>query len=621
MTKNYDEGQVKSLQGLKGIRAKISMYMGDLDTVPWTAVREAADNCADEFIAGRNDLCYIHIGKQGNWVADNGQGIPTGNIDVEDPVTHTKHKISAFKAIVSLVHTGGKFDDEAYKVARGSHGTGIKGTNAASSKFQAWTFYKGQWYTLAYAKGVETQALTKVKTGPKLPNGKTPTKGTVIYTEIDKTLVPSTKIDLKLVQDWAKVSAYLMPGFKVILEAGTKSKTYFFKDGPKAFVKDTCDRLECTTLGQVFYATSPLCDIALAFTDYDGRALSFYTNALNNIDGGTHASSTYSALYACLKPYAKRGKDNFTIEDIKEGLIGIVNVKLSAPKFSSQTKEKLSDERAKGPLLELLTSELEKFFKGNKALAGRICERAAQLKDLKNQFTASKKVLKELNNVKKFGMPSKFAGANRAKPEDRETYVVEGESAAGTAVKARDYHFQEVLPLKGKIMNAGKAKGDSVLESEEVIYILAALGYDPKASDPLSKLRTGKFICLADADADGQHINSLLLTLLWKYIPGLFTRGMVFIADSPEYCAIAGKEKTLYTGNTLDEVKAKVPKGTDILHLKGWGEASVDLLKKVAFDPKSRTLIKIGVIDKAGNAEFVKLMGEDTQYRKTLMGI
>ena len=617
--KAYNEKSIQSLQGLGAIRKKPTMYIGDLDIGAWSILREVADNAVDEALEGHNSLCHIILAKTGNWVIDNGRGIPVKDIPVIDPVTHKKHQVSALKAIVALTHTSGKFDDKAYSASRGTHGVGVKCTTALSEKFQVWTFFEGSWYTIAYESGKEVKGVTKT-TAPKLPNGSRPKKGTVVFSKPDSTILPSIDIPAKLALQWGKVTAYLCPGLKVIVEKGERSQEFFFKNGPKDFVKDRVTELKAVPLGAPALVTSPLVDLALAFTDYDGNAVGSYVNGLENIDGGTHLDSLYKALSKALVPY-KKAKQKFTINEVKEGLVGLVNCKLSSPRFSSQTKEKLVDERAGGPLEELLLKELATFFKGNKALAGRICERADKLKELKGQFTASKKVIRELNSIKRSGFPAKFSPSAKAPPEKRELYLVEGESAGGSARQARNKDFQEVLPLKGKPLNAMRHSTQKVTESQEIIYIMAALGFAPDVVDPYNKLRVGKIILLADGDADGAHINSLLLAFFYRYLPKLFTLGKVYVVDAPEYIANDSKTGALVRGKNKEDILAKVSKGTSIKHIKGWGELDPDELAELAFNSDSRRLIKVTPAMGKEKADFVALMSENADYRKELLGV
>ena len=318
---------------------------------------------------------------------------------------------------------------------------------------------------------------------------------------------------------------------------------------------------------------------------------------------------------------SKKRNHTFTLNEVKEGLVGLVNVKLSSPQFDSQTKEKVVDERANIPVKDAVLKALTEFFKANKALATSLCDRATQLKDLKSKFVASKKVLRELKNIQRSGFPSKFSSSSKAPPDKRELYLVEGESAGGSARQARDKDYQEVLPLKGKIINSVKGVPSKVLESQEILYLMACLGFSPDIADPYSKLRVGKIMILADPDPDGHHINSLVLAFFFKFMPKLFSMGKVFIIDSPEYVATHPKTGKLIRGTDTQSMIDKVPKGTAIKHIKGWGETDVDELCELAFDPKTRKLIQIQQAKGQDSKDFVLLMGENAQYRKTLLGV
>jgi DNA gyrase subunit B len=303
-------------------------------------------------------------------------------------------------------------------------------------------------------------------------------------------------------------------------------------------------------------------------------------------------------------------KQQFTNHDFRDGMIGIVNAKLHKAQFSSQDKAKLTDERMGKDFEELVLADAEKFFKSNKAMAKRLCDRAAKINELKNKFKSSKAVATALGKVKRQGLPPNFAPAHKSvKPADRELIIVEGASAAGPLRQVRQKH-QALLPLKGKIMNVQRAKGDKALLSRDILNILGAMGFDPKAEDPLAKLQIGKIICLADPDPDGHHINCLLLTLFKTYLPGMFERGMIYVADTPEFYAISKDQ--IFVGDKLSEVRAKLEKAkikADVFHVKGWGEVDAQVVKKWVIDTDSRKLIKLNALSAEDKTVFGRLMG------------
>lgn len=623
----YDESSIKSLTFPDSIRKKPGMYIGPTDGRGiWTILREVLDNATDEALAGRNKSCLVHVSADGVYtVADSGEGIPVKAIEVRDSVHGKSHKISALRAAVSMTHTGGKFDadNQAYLASRGSHGVGQKATNALSDKFEVWTCRDGQWWNIAYAKGKMIHDVVKCQ-APKVI-GVTAKRGTVVRFKPDLSIFSEKSFSMTMLREWCEMTAYFTPGYslRAVVETKTKrlDKTFCQAHGVRnLLVHLVTEKYKCNPMGKPFWVTGhPLADVAVGFTDFDGQALRGYTNGLSNADGGLHVDSVYKSIHAALKPFIKRTHD-FTLNELKEGIVGVVNAKLSAPQFDSQTKDRLVDTRVGQPLQDELVKLFNEFFKKNRSLAIQILDRCTRLKALKTEFTASKKVLKALNSVKREGFPTKFATAPRCIAMKRETFIVEGDSAGGGGKQARDKHFQEVLPLKGKPINAMR-QPMKALESQELLFMLSAIGYNPNAADPYKDLRTGKIILLADGDADGSHIESLLCAALYKFLPELFKRGMVYTVNSPEYIAHHPKTNKLVSGGTKEELLKKVPPGTAIKHIKGWGEIDPPVLRELAFDPNTRSLIQITAVNKADGQEFVKLMSDDPTTRKALLGV
>ena len=504
--KKYDSSSIDTLRFPDAIRKNCAMYLGSTDEHGrWLIARELLDNGFDEFLAGRNKSVALIECKDGTyWVLDNGSGIPQGfkTFEVNLNGKIVKNKIPTMQAIFSELHTSGKFRSEAYKTSVGTHGVGAKGTNATSDLFDVYTKFDGSWYSIKFEKGILKSPVKKIK-APKGPTGKVLTSGTAIHFKPDA-LIFSGKSDINLsfAHSWAEITSYLNPGFTVLImdKKGKKTK-YYSKDGAKAYVSKILEELKAQAEPSRFVFSNDLADVVIAFSNADGLNIRGYTNGLYNSQGGKHVDSVCSALLSALKPFAKK-KQTISAYDVREGLVGIVNMKLHKAEFSSQDKARLTDIRAGDDFVALLTKQFEKFFKSNKSLALRLCEKASKLSELRSQFKASKKVVQALNQIKKKGMPEKYAAFDaRSKFDDRELLIVEGESAGGNLRKKRK-PYQALLPLRGKIKNAEKS-GDKVLESEEVINILGAIGFDPKAKNPLDKLQVSKIICLADPDPDG----------------------------------------------------------------------------------------------------------------------
>lgn len=590
------------------------MYIGGTDAHGlFVILRELADNAVDEYLAGRNKFAAIKIGTDGSyWVQDGGSGIPQGTKTVEVNVNGkiVKSSMPTMQAVFGELHTSGKFRSDAYAVSIGSHGVGVKGTNATSEFFDVVTCYKDKWFKIGFKKGKLSTPLAPTKAPVSPFSGKPLSKGTLVHFKPDASIFSVKSFPPQMLVEWAEVQAYLNPGLQVAVSVKGKQKSWISKEGPKEYIAKRLTTLKAEAEPDMFEFRGDLAHAVVAFSNADGFELRGYTNGLTNSQGGKHVDSVANALFQAVKLHAG-AKQEFSAADFRDGMVGIVNAKLHKAAFSSQDKAKLTDDRMGKDFLDMVLVEAKKFFAGNKAMAKRLCDRAAKINELKTKFKASKAVATELNKVKKQGLPPNYAPAHRSVPvAQRELFIVEGDSAAGGFRKVREKH-QALLPLKGKIMNVLKARGDRALISRDVLNILAAIGFDPKAEDPLKKLQVGKIIQLSDADPDGSHINCLLNALLARYLPGMYDQGMVYVADMPEFYALVKDQ--IFTGDTLSEVQAKMKKAGakgDVQHAKGWGEVDEQVLKVLAVDP-TRRLIKIDPLTDEDRTAFFSLMGKD----------
>lgn len=612
MTKNYDSDSIQTLRGLESVRKNPAMYIGGTDGYGiFVCMRELLDNAADEYLAGRNKSVGAFIDSDGSyWVQDAGSGIPQGikTFELEVNGKTVTSTIPTMQSVFSELHTSGKFKSDAYKVSIGSHGVGVKGTNATSEYFEAYTCYKDVWYSIKFKRGKLVQPVQKTK-APKSPiTGKLMTRGTLIHFKPDPTIFTAKSFPPSMMLEWAEVMSYLSPGFQIVLKVKDKVKSFLSKEGPKDYIKMRLAKLQAEAEADMFESSTDLATVVVAFSNVDGFELRGFTNGLSNSQGGKHVDSVAHGLFRALQPYVA-AKQTFTHHDFRDGLLGIVNAKLHKAQFSSQDKAKLTDPRMGKEFEDQIFEEAVKFFKSNKSMARRLCERASKINELKNKFKNSKAVATALNKVKKQGLPPNFAPAHKSvPPKDRELIIVEGASAAGPLREVRQKH-QALLPLKGKILNVGKAKGDRALLSKDILNILGAMGFDPKAQDPLAKLQLGKIICLADPDPDGHHINCLLLTLFKTYLPGMFDRGMIYVADTPEFYSI--HKDQIFVGEKISEVKEKLRKAgvkADVFHVKGWGEVDAQVVKKWVIDD-TRKLIKLNALTAEDKSVFGRLMG------------
>lgn len=522
-----------------------------------------------------------------------------------------------------------------------THGVGMSAVNAVSAEFDVWTCREKQWYHTAYAKGKETSPVSKVK-APLIEKVKyKATKGTVIRFKLDASVFPKgAKFDESKAHDWAEFNTYLNAEFKVVV-VGQKTKpiTYYHPEGLWGLIEKTYlqqrqgDMSWDETVGDTNVnleiplgnGSNMWCDYAFIMApNVEGVHLSLYTNGVYNPDGGVHQEAFWSSLMKALAEFAP-ARSSYSVSDIKEGVIGIINVKINEPQFNNQTKEKLVDPRIKKPLEQALYDDFYEFFRSNKAFVKDLCNRASELNALRGKVAEQRRALltiKKASNVK----PAKFANVvGNVDKTKIEIFPCEGDSAGGTAKQARYKNFQAVLPLKGKPLNAMKAEDAKVLVSEEVLNIFNCIGYIPDGKSTPDGF--GKIILLSDSDVDGYHINALVLTIIQKYMPELFEQEKVFVVDTRN-CKVYGKSKSgnYYFGrkpqDVIDQAKeAKDPIVGKPSYLKGWGELDPAGLRIAAMNPATRKLIKLTGLSRKQVEQFEALMGKDTAFRKALVGV
>jgi DNA gyrase subunit B len=444
----YDSTSIDTLRFPYDVRANPGVYLGSVDAAGvWVAVREPLDNVVDEFLAGRGSNVHLHVDADGSyWVADDATGIPQG---IKKHVAHINGKdievkTPTMQAIFGELHTSGKYRSEAYKVSRGTHGIGVKGTNATAEYFEAWTYYKGKWYSLRFEGGVLKRKVAECK-APKLWDKTVAKLGTVIHFKPDPKIFTAKSFPASVAIEWAELAAYLTPGFTVRISSPKGEREFFSKTGPTEYVQKMMEKAKVEGERLMFQYKSELADVIVAFTNFDGFAVKGFTNGLSQSSGGKHVESVSGALYAALKPWIKTKKTKidgkvkevpaFREADLREGMLGIVNMYLHKATYSSQDKGKLTDDRAGAPFEAMLEVEASKFFASNKALAQRLADQATKMNELKTKFTLSKKAASKLKVLKRGGLPPKFASWDpRTKITDRELFIVEGDSAGGCFV-------------------------------------------------------------------------------------------------------------------------------------------------------------------------------------------
>lgn len=618
---SYDENKIKVFRGLEGVRNSPSMYIGKPGKhAILHMLREIVENCVDEYTAGKCKIIKVKVsiknGKQIFTIADNGRGIPVG--------VHKSTGISTLTTILTELHSGGKFDAESYETSRGTHGVGTSVVNALSSNFKIYTYRAKKWYYQAFKAGIPQNDVKIINTNKiKLTE-----KGTIIQFIPDSKIFKNSKLDIKEIRDYLYNVAYLNPKLKVELISKKVNEIFYNKEGPSLYLKELIKNYNCKTIGKPFILETKSLILAVQWSDsFCDDGIKSFVSSAGTKNGGTHVKGLNDSITYCFRQL-KQKKHKYSAQDLKIGLIGFINYKTSRPEFNGQTKDELVALEATKEVKKIVNKHLIKFLNSNKKLATDILNKVTLIENNRKKLKDSvKKASKLQPNNSKSLLPGKLLPAlSSTKPKDKELFIVEGDSAKGTASDARDPKYQEVLALKGKPINAGKESLHRVLINEEVLNILLSIGWTQvdikkfiKNEEIKPKYRIGKIFITADADVDGKHIENLICTLLFFLDKNVFN-GMLYLVRTPLYRAIH-KDKSWF-GDSIEQLKTKVPKQALISRFKGLGEVNFEELKKFAFNPKTRRVIKVKLVNKTENKiKFLQLVGKDTKHRKEMLGI
>ncbi|MBQ9400061.1 MAG: DNA topoisomerase (ATP-hydrolyzing) subunit B [Bacteroidales bacterium] len=628
----YSAGSIQVLEGLEAVRKRPSMYIGDVaERGLHHLVYEVVDNSIDEAMAGYCDTIDVTILEDNSIkVSDNGRGIPTG--------MHPKEHRSALEVVLTVLHAGGKFSKANYKVSGGLHGVGVSCVNALSDLLIAEVHREGQIFVQKYSEGKPTT--------PVEVTGSCSDTGTTITFHPDAKIFTQTivyKYDTLAAR--LRELAYLNKGIHIsltdrraTLEDGSfKSETFFSEKGLQEFI-------EYLDAGAETIIPEPVCvnsdkiipiDIALQYnTGYTEKIYS-YVNNINTIEGGTHLQGFKMGLSRSLKQYAEKNKllekykGDLAPEDFREGLTAVISVKVAEPQFEGQTKTKLGNTEVTSAVSQATAAAMDIFLEENPKLAKSIIEKIVLAATARNAARKAREMVQRKTVMTGAGMPGKLADCSERDPEKCELFLVEGDSAGGTAKQGRDRRYQAILPLRGKILNVEKAAGDRAFDSEEIRNIYTALGVTVAVEDEngekrmdLSKLRYHKVIIMTDADVDGSHIACLILTFFFRYMFDLIKNGYVYLATPPLYLVKKGKEEVYcWTEEQREQTAQRLGKGTDkgytVQRYKGLGEMSDQQLWDTTMDPGRRRLRQI-TIENAAQAErtFSMLMGDDVPPRR-----
>ena len=611
----YSASQIDVLEGLEAVRQRPGMYIGStnkkgLHHLVW----EIVDNSIDEALAGYADTINVIINQDGSVsVEDNGRGIPTE--------IHPKTKISTLETIMTKLHAGGKFGGGGYKISGGLHGVGASVVNALSEKTEVIVNRDGKTFKQSYKRGIPDNQVEEIGTSEKT--------GTIVTFYPDAEIFKeTTTFDYDVLAQRLKELAYLNKQIKITLEDKRTEvrEEFHFEGGIKDYIIDLNGDKNEIILSSVFDVEGSdndiMVEVALTYNDSYSTKIYSFVNNIRTEEGGTHEEALRSSLTRVISRY---GKDNnllknesLTGEDVREGLIAIVSIKHPAPQFEGQTKTKLGNSDARTAVNNVINEELHRFMLENPQDAKKILEKGLTASRARNAAKKARELSRSKSTFESTSLPGKLADCSSKDPEICELYIVEGDSAGGSAKQGRNRHYQAILPLRGKVLNVEKSSQDKILANAEIAAMATAIGTSlGKTFDP-EKLRYNKIIIMTDADVDGAHIRTLLLTFFHRYMRELIINGNIFIAQPPLYKVSVGKQiEYAYTDEEKEDLVARMGEKANIQRYKGLGEMNPEQLWETTMDPEARTLIKITEEDaELANQVFEVLMGKDTEPRK-----
>jgi len=615
MPSEYRAEQIKVLKDLEAVRRRPGMYIGS--TGPrglHHLVNEVVDNSIDEVLAGycKNIRVIIHPGNRIT-VIDDGRGIPVDE--------HPIYKKSALELVMTTLHAGGKFDDKIYRVAGGLHGVGVSVVNALSSFLEAKVYRNGKIWRQTYSRGKPT---SPVKVVGEVEKEKT---GTEITFAPDPEIFESTEFDYERICRRLRELAFLNKGVSIEIEDKRTGKKDRFKyeGGIIEFVKYLNQTREVFFPEPIYIEGEKdriYVEVAIQYNQSFIQDIFAFVNDINTEEGGTHLSGFKAALTRAINDYARKIENkelNISGEDTREGLTAIINIKMPNPQFEGQTKTRLGNSEVRGIVDSIVYEGLSQHFEENPSIAKLILQKCISASRARIAAQRARELTRKRESLGGGALPGKLAACSENNPEKNELYIVEGESAGGSAKQGRDRRFQAILPIKGKIINVEKSHPVKVLNNEEVKSIIAAIGTGIKEEFDISKLRYNKIILMSDADVDGAHIRTLLLTFFYRYMQELIRRGHIYIAQPPLYKVTnKNKEYFLYSDEEFNKLREEL-KGEkiEVQRYKGLGEMNPDQLWQATMNPETRTLYKVSIEDAVEADElFSMLMGEEVEPRR-----
>ncbi len=613
----YTAESIEVLEGLEAVRRRPAMYIGGTNSAGLHhLVDEVVDNCVDEALAGECSKIEVSLGEDGYvTVADNGRGIPVGK--------HPKMNRPALEVVMTTLHAGGKFDGKAYQVSGGLHGVGISVVNALSEHLVAEVHTKGKKYVQEYRRGEPT--------GDVKVRGKASDTGTIISFKPDPEIFPldAIELDYEVLSERLRQMAFLVPKleFAISDRRTGQSQTFFFEGGIKSFVENIARHRKPITPRPIFVegvVEGTSIAVAMQYTGSFSEVIYPFANTVHNADGGTHLSGFRAGLTRTLNDFARQNghlKDNdsnLTGDDVREGLVAVISVLLQEPQFEAQTKVRLNNPEIAGQVQSVVNKGLAEYLHENPADARRIIEKCLVASHARLAAQRARDLVVRKGVFDGMALSGKLADCQERDPDKCELFIVEGDSAGGSAKQGRDRRNQAIIPLRGKILNVEKARLDKMLANEALRDLTTAVGTSLGENFDLSKLRYGRIIIMTDADVDGSHIRALLLTFFFRNMQELVSRGHLYLALPPLYGITSGRKTYYaYSDKERDEQLSRLKGSVHLQRYKGLGEMNASQLWETTMDPETRTLLRIEMHDELAVDQLITtLLGHDVADRR-----
>ena len=617
----YGADQIQILEGLEAVRKRPGMYIGSTSSKGLHhLVYEIVDNAVDEALAGFCDTVKVYINEDNSiTVRDNGRGIPVG--------INKKKGIPAVEVVFTILHAGGKFGGGGYKVSGGLHGVGASVVNALSTWLEVDIFHEGKIYRQRYERGKVMYPLKIV--------GDTDKRGTEVRFLPDPTIFEETVFDFSVLKQRLREMAFLTKGLKIVLKDKRPEEnvalTFHYEGGIREYV-EYLNKSKEVLYPQVIYCEGKkgdvVVEVALQHNDSYNEGVYSFVNNITTPEGGTHLAGFRSALTKTFNDYARKNKllkdseQNLTGDDIREGLVAIVSIKIPEPQFEGQTKQKLGNSEARGAVDSVVSEQLTYFLEQNPNVAKIICEKAVLAQRAREAARKARDLTRRKSALDGMSLPGKLADCSDKDPQNCEIYIVEGDSAGGSAKTARSRATQAILPLRGKILNVEKSRLDKILVNNEIRAMITAFGTGIHEDFDITKLRYNKIIIMSDADVDGAHIATLLLTFLYRFMPDLIKEGHVYLAQPPLYKVEKNKKVWYaYSDEELNKILTDIGRdgNNKIQRYKGLGEMDASQLWETTMDPEKRILLRVNMDDDAASEldmTFDTLMGDRVEPRR-----